>query len=118
MKMDAVPGVPTTMWFTPKFTTKQMKQKYGDDFAYEISCDQICGAGHYSMKGTVIVETQAEFDEFMAKQKAQYAIAMEATQAPATPAGIPEQSHSGDSTQQKETTPANVQGASGSQRTR
>ncbi len=22
MKMDAVPGTPTTMWFTPKFTTK------------------------------------------------------------------------------------------------
>lgn len=117
MKMDAVPGVPSTMWFTPKFTTKQMKQKYGDDFQYEISCDQICGGGHYSMRGTVIVETQAEFDEFMAKQKAQYAIANEAAQAPQTPAGIPEQSHSGDSTQNKATTPAQVQGASGSQKT-
>jgi cytochrome c oxidase subunit 2 len=118
MKMDAVPGMPTTMWFTPKFTTKQMKEKYGDDFTYEISCDQICGAGHYSMRGTVIVETQAEFDEYMAKQKAQYALASEASAAPATPAGIPEQSHSGDSTQQKQTTPANASGASGTQRTR
>jgi len=27
LKMDAVPGTPTTMWFTPKFTTKEMKQK-------------------------------------------------------------------------------------------
>lgn len=118
MKMDAVPGIPTTMWFTPKFTTRQMKERYGDDFAYELSCDQMCGAGHYSMKGTVIVETQAEFDEFMAKQKAQYAIAREAAGAPNTPAGIPEQSHSGDSTQQKEFTPVNVSGASGTQRTR
>ncbi|MGC8107655.1 hypothetical protein, partial [Salmonella enterica] len=25
MKMDAVPGIPTTMWFTPKYTTKEMK---------------------------------------------------------------------------------------------
>ena len=118
MKMDAVPGTPTTMWFTPKFTTKQMKQKYGDDFAYEISCDQMCGAGHFSMRGTIIVETQAEYDEFLAKQKAQYAIANEAVQAPATPEGIPAQSHSGDSTQNKETTPAQVQGATGTQGTR
>ena len=118
MKMDAVPGIPTTMWFTPKFTTKQMKEKYGDDFTYEISCDQMCGAGHYSMRGTVIVETQVEFDEFMAKQKAQYAIAREAAGSPNTPAGVPEQGFSGDSTQQKQTTPVQVSGASGTQRTR
>jgi cytochrome c oxidase subunit II len=41
MKMDAVPGTPTTMWFTPRFTTKQMQDKYGKDFTYEISCDQM-----------------------------------------------------------------------------
>ncbi|MEP6699682.1 MAG: cytochrome c oxidase subunit II, partial [Bacteroidota bacterium] len=29
MKMDAVPGTPTTMWFTPRFTTKQMIEKTG-----------------------------------------------------------------------------------------
>ena len=114
MKMDAVPGIPTTMWFTPKFTTKQMKEQYGDDFAYEISCDQICGAGHYSMRGTVIVESQAEFDEFMAKQKSQYALVMEGSQT--SPAVVP--GASGDSTQQKQQTPANVSGASGTQRTR
>jgi cytochrome c oxidase subunit 2 len=104
MKMDAVPGMPTTMWFTPKFTTKEMKQKYGEDFAYEISCDQMCGAGHYSMRGTVIVETQAEFDEFMAKQKAQYALANAGAQT--SPANVP--GASGDSTQQKETTAVNA----------
>jgi cytochrome c oxidase subunit 2 len=26
LKMDAVPGIPTTMWFTPKYTTKEMKE--------------------------------------------------------------------------------------------
>lgn len=75
MKMDAVPGIPTTMWFTPKFTTRQMKEKYGSDFNYEISCDQMCGAGHYTMRGVVIVESQAEFNAWMAQQKAQYEIA-------------------------------------------
>lgn len=73
MKMDAVPGTPTTMWFTPKFTTRQMKEKYGDDFEYEISCDQMCGNGHFSMRGVVVVETQAEFDAWLAQQKPLYA---------------------------------------------
>lgn len=73
MKMDAVPGTPTTMWFTPKYTTKQMKEKTGNpDFVYEISCDQMCGKGHWSMRGTIIVETQQEFDAWMAGQKPQY----------------------------------------------
>lgn len=80
MKMDAVPGIPTTMWFTPKFTTKQMKEKYGPDFVYEISCDQMCGAGHFSMRGTVVVETQQEFDRWLAGKKPQYLAAKEMAQ--------------------------------------
>lgn len=75
MKMDAVPGIPTTMWFTPKYTTKYMKEKYGSDFTYEISCDQMCGAGHYTMRGTIVVETQAEFDAWMATHQPQYEVA-------------------------------------------
>jgi cytochrome c oxidase subunit 2 len=82
MKMDAVPGVPTTMWFTPKFTTAEMKKKYGPDFNYEISCDQMCGAGHFSMRGVVIVETQSEFDSWMASKKPQYAAVQSAIQQP------------------------------------
>ncbi len=73
MKMDAVPGTPTTMWFTPKFTTKQMVEKSGDpDFVYELSCDQMCGKGHFGMRGVVIVETQEEFDRWVISQKPQY----------------------------------------------
>lgn len=73
MKMDAVPGTPTTMWFTPKYTTKEMIQRTGNpDFQYEVSCDQLCGNGHYSMKGTIVVVTQAEYDEWLAKQTPAY----------------------------------------------
>lgn len=73
MKMDAVPGTPTTLWFTPKYTTKEMIQRTGNpDFQYEVSCDQLCGNGHYSMKGTIVVVTQAEYDEWLAKQKPAY----------------------------------------------
>jgi len=73
LKMDAVPGIPTTMWFTPKYTTKEMKEMTGNpNFVYEISCDQLCGNGHYSMKGIIEVIDQEEFDAVMAKQKPYY----------------------------------------------
>jgi cytochrome c oxidase subunit 2 len=73
LKMDAVPGIPTTMWFTPKYTTKEMKELTGNpNFVYEISCDQMCGNGHYSMKGVIEVVDQEEFDAIMAKQKPYY----------------------------------------------
>jgi len=75
MKMDAVPGVPTTMWFTPKYTTRQMREKYGPDFNYEISCNQICGKGHFSMRGTVIVESEAEYKVWLASKQPQYVAA-------------------------------------------
>ena len=73
LKMDAVPGIPTTLWFTPKYTTTQMKEITGNkDFVYEISCDQLCCSGHYSMRGVIIVETQEEHDAWMADKKPQY----------------------------------------------
>jgi len=76
LKMDAVPGTPTTMWFTPTRTTAQMKKDTGDpDFVFEISCDQMCGQGHYKMRGTIIVESQEEFDFWMAKQKPKFYLA-------------------------------------------
>ena len=89
MKMDAVPGIPTTMWFTPKYTTKEMKAKYGDDFNYEISCDQMCGPGHYGMRGVIVVESQAEYNAWLAQKQPQYAIANGAQKTPANSAGSP-----------------------------
>lgn len=75
-KMDAVPGITTTLWFTPIISTEGMKKATGNpNFVYEISCDQMCGKGHYSMRGTVIVhETQAEFNTWAAAQKSYYAL--------------------------------------------
>jgi cytochrome c oxidase subunit 2 len=90
LKMDAVPGTPTTLWFTPKYTTKEMKDITGNpDFVYEISCDQMCGNGHYSMKGVVEVVTQEEYDIWQAQQKPNYYAAFPdkdpANKKPATP---------------------------------
>lgn len=73
MKMDAVPGIPTTMWFTPKYTTEEMRQKTGNpNFTYEISCDQMCGQGHFSMRGVIVVEKMSDYILWLAKQKPEY----------------------------------------------
>ena len=88
MKMDAVPGTPTSIWFTPTKTTKQMREETNNPgFMFEISCDQMCGAGHYTMRGVVVVESQAEFKSWLAKQTPKYKEAM-ALQNPA-PAAAP-----------------------------
>ena len=82
LKMDAVPGTPTTMWFTPQYTTEEMKKITNNPkFEYEISCDQMCGNGHYSMKGVIKVVTPEEFILWRAKQKPAYAIAFPAPEA-------------------------------------
>jgi cytochrome c oxidase subunit 2 len=89
LKMDAVPGIPTTMWFTPIYTTKEMREKTGNpNFAYEISCDQMCGNGHYSMKGVIEVVDQEEYDLWMAKQKPQYFTAFPEKDPTAVPVAI------------------------------
>jgi cytochrome c oxidase subunit 2 len=73
MKMDAVPGIPTTMWFTPQYTTEEMKVRTGNpNFVYEISCDQMCGEGHFSMRGVIVVETEAEYKKWLATQNPEY----------------------------------------------
>ena len=76
MKMDAVPGTPTTMCFTPRFTTKDMIEKTGNPkFVYELSCDQMCGKGHTGMRGIVIVESQVDYDAWIASRDPQYYVA-------------------------------------------
>lgn len=89
MKMDAVPGTPTTLWFTPKYTTEEMKKRTGNpNFVYELSCDQLCGNGHYSMKATIVVVTQKEFDAWMATQKPNYYTAFPDKDPSAVPAPV------------------------------
>jgi cytochrome c oxidase subunit 2 len=89
MKMDAVPGITTTLWLTPTITSDSMKLiTKNPNFVYEIACDQLCGKGHYAMRGTIIVESQAKYDEWLAKQQTYYATAnpSAAPTAPAAPA--------------------------------
>lgn len=86
MKMDAVPGTPTSIWFTPRFTTKDMIKKTGkSNFVFELSCDQMCGKGHTGMRGVVVVETQAEFDAWLASKETQYSEYLKKTQPKTNP---------------------------------
>lgn len=84
MKMDAVPGIPTTQWFTPKYTTAQMREKtHNPDFNFEIACDQLCGANHFAMRGVIVVETMEEYKKWLAEQKSEYSTLFPATPVPA-----------------------------------
>ena len=68
-KQDAVPGLSIPLWFVPTKTTAQMRQELGDeDFTFEIACAQLCGLGHYRMRGFLTVETPQEFDAWLASQ--------------------------------------------------
>jgi cytochrome c oxidase subunit 2 len=74
LKMDAVPGTPTTLWFTPKYTTDEMRKITNNEgFEYEIACDQMCGNSHYTMRGIIKVVTADEFNLWRASQKSKYA---------------------------------------------
>jgi cytochrome c oxidase subunit 2 len=67
VKLDAIPGVETRLWFEPTVTTEEMRERTGDpDFRYEIACAQLCGNSHFSMRGFLIVETAEEFENWMA----------------------------------------------------
>ena len=59
VKQDVIPGMEIPMWFVPTRT--------GD---YQINCSQLCGLGHYRMKAEVTVQSQAEFDAWLAEELA------------------------------------------------
>jgi len=72
VKQDAIPGTMTPVWFVPDVTTEEMRQRTGNpEFGYEISCAQLCGLGHYRMKGFVTIHTQADFQKWMDEREAE-----------------------------------------------
>jgi cytochrome c oxidase subunit II len=70
VKMDAVPGMPTSFYFTPTKSTQDMIGETGNaNFKYELACTEICGRGHYAMRYEVIVLEADEYDKWKAEQK-------------------------------------------------
>ncbi len=97
-QMNCVPGMITQFAFTPTVTTEEMRSNpdmidkvaninrirvekseklvaKGEDaleryeFDYLLLCNKICGKSHYNMQMKIIVETQEEYDAWMATQK-------------------------------------------------
>ncbi|HEY7444943.1 MAG TPA: cytochrome c oxidase subunit II [Vicinamibacterales bacterium] len=59
VKQDAIPGVSFPVWFTPT--------KTGD---WEINCSQLCGLGHYRMRGFYSIKTQQDYDTWLKEEAA------------------------------------------------
>jgi cytochrome c oxidase subunit 2 len=70
VQLNAVPGLPTYFKFTPTITTNAMRAKLEDPkFEYLLYCNKICGGGHYNMQRVVRVVSEAEYQDWVARQK-------------------------------------------------
>lgn len=70
IKMDAVPGMPTQIYFKPTKTTKQMRAELGNDkFEYEVACAEMCGKSHFNMRYSIVVETEEEYNKWLTEQE-------------------------------------------------
>lgn len=67
VQMNTVPGQTTRFKFTPKLSTKEMRDiKNDENFNYALLCNKICGGSHYKMRMFVVVLEPKEYDEWMA----------------------------------------------------
>ncbi|NBW86623.1 MAG: cytochrome c oxidase subunit II, partial [Planctomycetia bacterium] len=57
IKQDAVPGMKIPVWF-----------KARQEGAFDIVCAELCGWGHYKMKGRVTYESRAKFDAWLERK--------------------------------------------------
>ena len=57
-KMDIVPGMVTYFWFVPTVAG-----------TYEVLCAELCGIGHHTMRGTVVVDDEDAYQEWLNKQE-------------------------------------------------
>ena len=59
VRQDATPGLTVRTWFTPMTAGK-----------FEIRCSQLCGLGHYRMRGDVSVVTPDAWDRWQRSELA------------------------------------------------
>ncbi len=57
VRQDTVPGMTIDLWFVPTQTG-----------SFELACSQLCGFGHYTMRGLVTVVSEADFQAWLAEQ--------------------------------------------------
>lgn len=56
-RMNSVPGTVTYFWFTPTRTG-----------TFEILCAQLCGIGHFTMRGALVVDKEPDFQAWLSQQ--------------------------------------------------
>jgi len=83
VKQDAVPGMTTKVWFDAAHVGN-----------WEISCAELCGLGHYRMKGFLTADAPEDFEKWLAEQAASGAPAPAAAAA-AAPAAVPVEAKKG-----------------------
>lgn len=59
VKQDAVPGMTTRLWFEATRTGE-----------YEIQCAELCGLGHYRMRGRLTVDSTEDFEAWLQEVQA------------------------------------------------
>lgn len=57
VKMDLVPGLESYQWFKPTKTG-----------TYDLLCEELCGTGHFAMRGKIVVDTPEDYAAWVAKQ--------------------------------------------------
>ena len=57
-KMDAVPGLVSYFWLTPTETGP-----------FEVLCAELCGVGHYNMRSSIVVDTEADYKRWLRNRK-------------------------------------------------
>jgi cytochrome c oxidase subunit 2 len=77
MAQDAIPGQIIPMWFKPIKTGN-----------YEVVCGQLCGLGHYGMKGMLVVDNPADYQAWL-KERAELAGTQSAPAPAERPPGEP-----------------------------
>ena len=76
VKQDAVPGMKVPVWFRAT--------QVG---TYDIVCAELCGWGHYKMKGRLTVESREEFERWLAVKQSEQEATQEAAQPEAAAEG-------------------------------
>lgn len=90
LMIDAVPGLPTHIWFRPTVTTEEMRKIKNDpEFDYVLACNKLCGSGHYNMQKKVRVVSKVQYEAWLSTQTSYYDKVIKPAMAQAAPAAEP-----------------------------
>ena len=69
-QMNCVPGMTTQFHFKPTITTEGMRaETKNEKFDYILLCNKICGASHFNMQMTIVVEDETAFKQWLGSKK-------------------------------------------------